>query len=158
PEAVPIARDDREAGDAVVADEVVDFAALGISDAEVRAARGGVRRAGPGMRGHARGQVLRVDALVGHTDRIAPGLPRRPRSLQALLEPSFLLRPENGERRSVLAWIGDANLAKRDFRRRSVTVEGAAGIQDLDRVLRGEAGEIGAAEFVRVGVVGRIRG
>src|SRR5690606_9656000 len=105
PEAVEVAGQDGEAGDAGLAHGVEDLAALVVAAAPVAVALHGVA-VGPFRpvgRHEAFGQVLRVDALVVRAQRGAPDLPGRGGVAQAIEEPGLLLRAEHGLRRAVLA-------------------------------------------------------
>lgn len=74
PETMPVARDGREAGDSVVADEVVDLTALDVRGAVIASAGAGVKSrvssTGPRF-GQTRGKVLRVGAHVERSNRVA---------------------------------------------------------------------------------------
>src|SRR4051812_8367441 len=75
PEAVTVARHDRESGDLRIADEIVDFAALVIGAPVIAAAdlREGVGR--PLLPGQSIGKILRVGPQIESAERIAPDLP-----------------------------------------------------------------------------------
>src|SRR6185436_14784892 len=95
PEAVAIARDDGEACDLRVANEIVDFSALQVRGAVVPSSQRSVSVPGPRLPGETRGQVLRVGAPVQRSERVTPDFPRRRRASELVLEPCLLLRPEN---------------------------------------------------------------
>src|SRR4051794_22329454 len=99
PEAVTIARHDRESGDLRIADEVIDFATLVVGAAIIAAAdlREGVGR--PLLLGHSIGKVLRVGAQIEGAQRIAPDLPGCRGPTELVHEPFLLTRPEQRARR-----------------------------------------------------------
>src|SRR5262245_13823019 len=99
PEAVTVARHDRESGDLRIADEVVDFAALVVRAAIIAAAdlREGVGR--PLLPGQSIGKVLRVSAQIEGTQRIAPDLPRGCGPAELVHEPLLLTGAEDRARR-----------------------------------------------------------
>ena len=107
---MPVARNGRETGDSVVADEVIDFTALDVRRAVIASAGAGVKsrvsRTRPRF-GQARGKVLRVGAHVERSNRVAPDFPRRFRFLQPLQEPGFLFCSKNGSGRLIFAEIRD---------------------------------------------------
>src|ERR1043165_5259866 len=117
PEAAAVARDDGEARDLRVANEAVDFSALCVSGAVVTSTQSCVGVLGPRLLGETRGQVLRVGAPVQRGQRVAPDFPRRRRSLEPVLEPCLLLRPENRLGRRAPLRIGDMRIVEPDFRR-----------------------------------------
>ena len=72
-----VAGDGGEAGDALVADEIVDLAAFYIRAAVIAAAEAGVARPGPGF-GQAGWKIPRIHAEVESARRVAPDFPGRP--------------------------------------------------------------------------------
>ena len=112
PEAVTVARHDRESGDLRIADEVIDFAALVVRAAKIPAAdlREGVGR--PLLLGQPIGKVLRVGPHVEGTQRIAPDLPGCRGPTELVHEPLLLNGPEDRARRCILSRIGDADVAE----------------------------------------------
>src|SRR3954469_2554252 len=102
PEAVTVARHDRKPGDLCIADELVDFAALGPRAAMIAAAEIRERTGWPRRLRQAGDQILRVGARLERAERVSPDLPRRRRALQLVLEPGLLLGSEQGLRRRVL--------------------------------------------------------
>src|SRR6185369_7984835 len=75
PEAVTVARHDRETADLFIANQIVDFRALDPGRAVVAAPEIG-ETGRPGL-GESSGQVLRVGARVETAERATPDLPRR---------------------------------------------------------------------------------
>src|SRR3954471_15536291 len=92
PEAVTVARHDRESGDLRIADEVIDFAALMVGAAPIAAAdlREGVGR--PLLPGQSIGKVLRVGPQIERPQRIAPDLPGCRGPTELVHEPLLLTR------------------------------------------------------------------
>src|SRR6185503_1901824 len=111
PKAVPVPRNDREAGDLRFAHEVVDFLALSVGRSVVVTAELRIGVCGPRVLDHSGGEVLRVRAMVERAKRIAPDFPRRRRFAQLVLEPGFLLNPEDSPRRRLLTRIWNAQIA-----------------------------------------------
>src|SRR6185503_6982599 len=111
PKTVTVPRNDREAGDLRFAHEVVDLLALRVGRSVVVSAEDGVGIRGPRILDHSGGEVLRVRAVVESAERIAPDFPRRLRFAQLVLEPGFLLNPEDSPRRRLLTRIWNAQIA-----------------------------------------------
>src|SRR5262245_13083298 len=127
PEAVPVARHDREARDLRVADEIVNLAALDVSAAVIASADDRIT-ARPRLR-KARRQILRVDSPVERAQRIAPDLPGRRRLAELLLQPLLLISAEDGLRRRLSLWIRNTNLAELDLGRWLATVERTSAVK-----------------------------
>src|SRR6185369_695732 len=100
--------------------------------------------------------VLQVRAVVKRAERIAPDLPRCLRLAQLVLEPRFLLDAENGSRRCVLSWIGNARITEPDFGRRLTPIEGAARVERDHRFLREEASERRIVDLSDIFAVARV--
>src|SRR5262249_46019536 len=95
PEAVTVARHERESGDLRIADEVIDFATLVVRAAVITAANLRERVGRPLLFGHAIGKVLRVGPQVEGSQRIAPDLPGGRGPTELVYEPFLLTGPEN---------------------------------------------------------------
>src|SRR5262249_12667184 len=106
PEAVAIAGDGDEAGETLVADEIVDLGALDVRGAVVSAPDAGAHGARPRPPRSAP-EGLRVGAKVERALRVAPDLPRRTRRREALLEPLLLLGAEDRLRRCIAPRVRD---------------------------------------------------
>src|ERR1700728_1255729 len=141
PEAVPVAGDNREARNFLVAHKVVYLGALPISRSIVAATHQGIGRLRPCLLCQSRRKVLRVAAPIRRAFGIAPNLPGRSRSTQLVLEPRLLGSAEDRLRRRVLSRVRNARAIERDFVRRLAAIEGAAPIKNLGRILREHAGE-----------------
>src|SRR3954470_25020439 len=85
PEAVAVSRDDGEAGDLRIPDEVVDLGALAIGHSVIGWAHGCISVLRPGFLGQSRGQVLRIASPIERAFRIAPDLPGGGRLAQLIL-------------------------------------------------------------------------
>src|SRR5262249_23770533 len=119
----------------------------------------GIGEAGwPRLGEEARGQVLRVDALVECSFGITPDLPRRLGLTQPVLEPCFLRSAEDRLRRGVLLWVRNARIPEREFGGRVSAIEGSAPVQHLLQVF-GEPAIIGCpiAQLVERVVAERVR-
>src|SRR5581483_12064061 len=122
----------------MLADEVVDLAALGKRRADVAAAEISEPPAGPSRRDDVFGDILRIGAHIERCRRAAPDLPRRVRRAQLVEEPRLLFGAENRLRRIVLANVRDLLIAEPDGRRRLAAVVVAPAVEDLEHVFRGE--------------------
>src|SRR4051812_26571057 len=76
PETVPVSGDGSETSDPVIADKVINFAALNIRTAVVASAKARITRPRPGFR-QALWEILRIGTKVKRTGGVAPDFPGR---------------------------------------------------------------------------------
>src|ERR1700733_10305320 len=74
PEAVSIARHCGESGDAVIAEEIVDFRAFDVCGTVIAAAESGISSPGPRF-ANASGEILRVGAHIQRGRGVPPNFP-----------------------------------------------------------------------------------
>jgi hypothetical protein len=96
---VAVARDNREAGDLRVADEIINFAALVIRPAPVAVVDQRERAGGPLVFDQAVRKVLRIGTKIEGALRVAPDLPRGRRSAKLVQKPLLLIVSEDRVRR-----------------------------------------------------------
>src|SRR3954447_8710485 len=111
PEAVPVAGDDGEPGDALPLQQVGDLAMIDLV-AEADAAIAGDRPIGA-ERG---GQILDIGPESQGAEAVAPYLPGLARAAELGVQPGLLLPAEIGLARRILGGIGDVVAADRDRR------------------------------------------
>ena len=133
---MPVARDGREARDAGIAHEVVDLGALDVGRAVIAAAEAGIAGARPGLASGRAGRFCgsaRKSSVPGELPQIfqvarevlqaieKPRLLRRARASSAAARPCGSSAPRSSP--------------KRMRRRRMAAGVGAAGVEDLHRLL-----------------------
>ncbi len=111
PEAVTVTGDGGKSGDAVRADEIVDFGAFEVGGAMIAAAETGVACAGPRFGSSACGEILGIGAEVECAGGVAPDFPGGPRRVALIEEPRILFGPRDCLRRVVLPEIRDFGFA-----------------------------------------------
>src|SRR5262249_34867632 len=133
PEAVTVASDGYEACDSVVANKVIDFAALNVRGAVIPRPGGGIESrislTGPN-RGPSR-EILRVGAHLERGNGVAPDLPCCLRLFQLFQKPGFLFGSKNRRGRLIFAEIRNFLIAEFDGCRRTAAIICVSGIEDF---------------------------
>src|SRR6266576_3993535 len=122
----------------MLVNEIVDFTALLIESAGVRAAKAGIPSTGPGACNHPWRKVLRVGAHIQRRSCASPDLPGSFRSPQSFQKPRFLLGSEQGLRGIRLTEVRNLLLPETDVVGRFASVVIPAAIDYLEHLLRHE--------------------
>ncbi len=157
PEAVAVARDDREAGDLLVADEVVDFPALVIGAAVIAAAalREAVR--GPRLLDQFRREVFQVGALSSVPCELPQIFQVAVEARRRSLNHCFCTLPRMRARRLVLARVGDRHVAELQFGGRLSAIGRAARVERDHRRFGEHPAEFRVVDVADAFHFGRVR-
>src|SRR5882757_123042 len=135
---MPVARHRGKPRNRMLLNEIVDFTALVIGSADIRAAKAGIPSTGPGACNHPWRKVLRVGAHIERCSGASPDLPGSFRIPQSFQKPRFLLGSEQGLRGIGLTEVRNLLLPETDGVGRFASVVIPAAIDDLKHLLRHE--------------------